>query len=45
MFQVFYFQSSVEYGGSRIGSFGSTIKYGITTYGDTSLGTTGTTTN
>jgi hypothetical protein len=37
--QVFYFTSPPAYRGSRIGSYGSSIKYNITYYGDVAAGT------
>jgi hypothetical protein len=37
--QVFYFSSPPAYRGSRIGSYGSSIKYNITYYGDVAAGT------
>jgi hypothetical protein len=36
--QVFYFSSPPVYRGSRIGSYGSSIKYNITYYGDVAAG-------
>jgi hypothetical protein len=36
---VFYFSSPPAYRGSRIGSYGSSIKYNITYYGDVAAGT------
>jgi hypothetical protein len=36
--QVFYFSSPPAYRGSRIGSYGSSIKYNITYYGDVAAG-------